>query len=187
MCQTLTIKGEKAITDEISRAGMLEAVLFAAGDPLTREELAELLDCEETEVETAARELESHLEGRGLMLRAENGHYQLVTRPETYGTVQRLRQVTDRRLTAPAMETLAVIAFKQPVTRQEIERIRGVRVERAVAKLLELGFIEEVGRKPVIGRPILYGTTAAFLRCFGVTSLDELRGRLQAEVSLENE
>lgn len=72
------------------------------------------------------------------------------------------------------METLSIIAFKQPITKPEIEQLRGVRVERALAKLLELDLICELGRKQVIGRPILYGTTATFLRCFGLDSLDDL-------------
>ena len=88
--------------------------------------------------------------------------------------VERLAEVTDRHIAAPTMETLSIIAFKQPITKQEIEQIRGVRVDRAMQKLLELELIEEQGRKPVIGRPILYGTTELFLRSFGLNSLAEL-------------
>ena len=113
-------------------------------------------------------------EGSGLTVQKVAGGYQLVTRPEAYATVERLSQVTDRHLSAPTMETLSIIAFKQPITKPEIEQLRGVRVERALAKLLELGLICELGRKQVIGRPILYGTTATFLRCFGLDSLDDL-------------
>jgi len=80
----------------------------------------------------------------------------------------------DRKISAPTMETLSIVAFKQPITKAEIEQIRGVRVERALQKLLELELIAEVGRKNVLGRPILYGTTETFLRCFGINTLDDL-------------
>ena len=134
------------------------------------------MDCEESEVVELARSLQAKLtsEGSGLTVQKVAGGYQLVTRPEAYATVERLSQVTDRHLSAPTMETLSIIAFKQPITKPEIEQLRGVRVERALAKLLELGLICELGRKQVIGRPILYGTTAVFLRCFGLDSLDDL-------------
>lgn len=161
---------------ELSREATLEAVLFAAGNPLPLASLAAIMDCEEPDVVELARDLQSKLtsEGSGLTVQRVAGGYQLVTRPETYATVERLSQVTDRHLSAPTMETLSIIAFKQPITKHEIEQLRGVRVERALAKLLELDLICELGRKQVIGRPILYGTTATFLRCFGLDSLDDL-------------
>ena len=98
----------------------------------------------------------------------------MATRPEAFAVVERLTEVVDRKLSAPTMETLSIIAFKQPITKAEVEQIRGVRVERALQKLMELELITEVGRKAVIGRPILYGTTDTFLRCFGINSLDDL-------------
>lgn len=161
---------------ELSREATLEAVLFAAGNPLPLASLAAIMDGEESEVVELARSLQAKLtsEGSGLTVQRVAGGYQLVTRPEAYATVERLSQVTDRHLSAPTMETLSIIAFKQPITKPEIEQLRGVRVERALAKLLELDLICELGRKQVIGRPILYGTTATFLRCFGLDSLDDL-------------
>lgn len=161
---------------ELSREATLEAVLFAAGNPLPLASLAAIMDCEEPDVVELARDLQAKLtsEGSGLTVQHVAGGYQLVTRPEAYATVERLSQVTDRHLSAPTMETLSIIAFKQPITKPEIEQLRGVRVERALAKLLELDLICELGRKQVIGRPILYGTTATFLRCFGLDSLDDL-------------
>ena len=86
----------------------------------------------------------------------------------------RTRGPVDRRLTAPTMETLSIIAFKQPITKAEIEAIRGVRAEKALARLLEYELIAEVGRKQAIGRPILYGTTDRFLQVFGLKSLEDL-------------
>ncbi len=97
-----------------------------------------------------------------------------MTRPEYYGAIEKLTQVVDRRLTAPTMETLSIIAFKQPITKAEIEAIRGVRAEKALARLLEYELIAEVGRKQAIGRPILYGTTDRFLQVFGLKSLEDL-------------
>ncbi len=122
------------------------------------------------------RELQVRLSeyGSGLTVQKVAGGCQLVTRPETFACVARLSQVTDRHISAPTMETLSIIAFKQPITKPEIEQLRGVRIERALAKLLELDLICELGRKQVIGRPILYGTTDTFLRCFGLDSLAEL-------------
>lgn len=160
----------------LSREATLEAVLFAAGNPLPLSGIAAIMDCTEAEAVELARSLQTRLTsgGSGLTIQKVAGGYQLVTRPETFATVERLSQVTDRHLSAPTMETLSIIAFKQPITKPEIEQLRGVRVERALAKLLELDLICELGRKQVIGRPILYGTTATFLRCFGLDSLDDL-------------
>ena len=160
---------EAAKRSELSREATLEAVLFAAGDPLPLAGIASIMDCAEPEAAEIVRALQAKLssEGSGLTVQKVAGGYQLVTRPETFPQVERLSEVTDRRLTAPTMETLSIIAFKQPITKPEIEQLRGVRVERALAKLLELDLICELG-------PILYGTTATFLRCFGLDSLDDL-------------
>ena len=162
--------------DERDALGTLEAVLFAAGDPVRLDALQKIFAKPPETLRRLAEKLKERLEerGSGLTLREVAGGYQLVTRPEYYGAIEKLTQVVDRRLTAPTMETLSIIAFKQPITKPEIEQLRGVRVERALAKLLELDLICELGRKQVIGRPILYGTTATFLRCFGLDSLDDL-------------
>ena len=161
---------------ELSREATLEAVLFAAGNPLPLASLAAIMDCEESEVVELARSLQAKLtsEGSGLTVQRVAGGYQLVTRPEYYGAIEKLTQVVDRRLTAPTMETLSIIAFKQPITKAEIEAIRGVRAEKALARLLEYELIAEVGRKQAIGRPILYGTTDRFLQVFGLKSLEDL-------------
>ena len=154
----------------------LEAVMFAAGDPMSMEDLADILRTDLLTVQNLMTRLEKDLAERhsGLTVRRVAGGLQLATRPELYPVVERLSQVVDRKISAPTMETLSIIAFKQPITKQEIEHIRGVRIERALAKLLELELISEVGRKQVLGRPILYGTTDTFLRTFGLNSLEEL-------------
>ena len=161
---------------ETLTTGVLEAVLFAAGDPMRLDELENVLQTDLLTVQNLLTRLEQELSDRqsGLTVRRVAGGVQLATRPETYQVVERLAQVVDRKISAPTMETLSIVAFKQPITKQEIEQIRGVRVERALAKLVELEFIREVGRKQVLGRPILYGTTDTFLRSFGLDSLEEL-------------
>lgn len=160
----------------ISPVKMLEAVLFAAGNTMTTAQIGKILQVDaETVAELTAELQQSYIDSRsGLTLRQVAGGYQLATRPEAFATLERLSQVVDRKISAPTMETLSIIAFKQPITKPEIEHIRGVRVERALQKLLELDLITEVGRKKVIGRPILYGTTDTFLRSFGINDLSEL-------------
>ncbi len=155
---------------------VLEAVLFAAGDPVTSEQLAKVLEIEVIQVQDLVEELQSELdkEKRGLTIRKVAGGWQLVTRPEFFPVIEKLSEVAEKKLSTPAMETLSIIAFKQPITKQEIEHIRGVRVERALAKLLELELICEKGRKKAVGHPILYGTTESFLKCFGLNGLEDL-------------
>ena len=155
----------------------LEAVLFAAGDPLSIGSIAEIFEEDNEFAENLLQRYEQELKSRengGLTLRRLAGGVQLVTKESYFSVVAKLGETRERRLTAPAMETLSVIAYKQPITKQEIEDIRGVRVERSVAKLLELDLIDERGRKSTIGRPILYGTTDTFLKCFGLNTLSDL-------------
>ena len=121
-------------------------------------------------------QLEHELSGRGsgIFLRRSAGGYQLVTHPNAFPWVKKLSEHVQPTLSSSAMETLSIIAYKQPITKQEVEHIRGVRAERSIARLLELELVCEVGRKQVVGRPILYGTTDLFLRAFGLDSIDEL-------------
>lgn len=156
--------------------GPLEAVLFASGDPVSALRLAEILKVDKENIaELLTLEAERLAErGRGIELRETAGGWQMVTRPEYFSYIEKMAQTADRRLSVPAMETLAIIAFRQPVTKQEIEHIRGVHVEKVLALLIERDLIQEVGRKPVLGRPILYGTTDTFLRCLGLRDLKEL-------------
>lgn len=156
--------------------GSLEAVLFAAGHPVGETELLEIF---QTDVETLRETLSTLSEalserGSGLTIKEAAGGWQMVTRPEHFMYVEKLAQEADRRLSRAAMETLSIIAFKQPVTKLEIEQIRGVRAERVLAQLIARELVTEVGRKNVIGRPILYGTTETFLRSFGLRDLTEL-------------
>ena len=160
----------------LSRASILEAVLFAAGLPLSVSKVAEIIEAPEWEVQEALTQLEHILSerGSGIFLRRSAGGYQLVTHPNAFPWVRKLSETIQPTLSSSAMETLAIIAYKQPITKQEVEHIRGVRAERSIARLLELELICEMGRKQVVGRPILYGTTDLFLRAFGLQQIEDL-------------
>ena len=170
-----------------SLAQILEAVLFAAGDPVRMDELLRILGCTPEALESAAAELRTTLDDRGsaLTLREVAGGWQLVTRPAYYHYLEKLTQILDHKLTTPTMETLSIIAYRQPITKTEIEEIRGVRIEKSLARLLEYGLIEERGRKATIGRPILYATTDTFLEAFGLGSLEDLPNLLTDQEAAE--
>jgi segregation and condensation protein B len=161
---------------EASGKRILEAVLFAAGDPVRLDVLQRIFGRPALAIQNLAAELKQDLLQRksGLTIRQVAGGFQMVTVPELFSYVEKLTQITDKKLSAPTMETLSIIAFKQPITKSEIESIRGVRVEKALQKLLDLELIEEQGRKQAVGRPILYGTSENFLKAFGLDSLDDL-------------
>ena len=156
--------------------GALEAVLFAAGEPVSVAELADLLQLEKPQVWELVSELKQsyEAESRGLMLRETAGCFQLVTKPVYYSILLGLGRKKEVKLTNASLETLAIVAFKQPVTRAEMEAIRGVKVDGVLNTLLDLGLVVEAGRKKAVGNPILYATTDKFLTVFGLNSLKEL-------------
>lgn len=156
--------------------GPLEALLFASGDPVPASKLAQILEVPAGHVESMIAEMQQTMtaDDRGLTIVTVAGGYQLCTKPQLAETVEKLAEIQDNRLSAAALETLAIIAFKQPITRQEMESIRGVKVDRVVHTLTERQLIKEIGRKDAIGRPILYGTTIEFLKCFGLKTLKDL-------------
>ena len=156
--------------------GALEAVLFAAGEPVSVAELADLLQLDKPQVWELVSELKQsyEAESRGLMLRETAGRFQLVTKPVYYTVLLGLGRKKEVKLTNASLETLAIVAFKQPVTRAEMEAIRGVKVDGVLNTLLDLGLVAEAGRKKALGNPILYATTEKFLMVFGLNSLEEL-------------
>lgn len=156
--------------------GNIEAVLFAAGQPVSEVQLAEMLSVEKEHIRILLAQMKEEMEDakRGLTILEVAGGYQLCTKAEFAETVARLAEVQPNRLSKAALETLSVIAFKQPITRAEIEEIRGVQVDRVLQNLIDKELIKELGRKEVIGRPILYGTTEVFLNCFGMDTLADL-------------
>lgn len=153
----------------------LEAVLFANGDPVAMEKLCDVFEVTQLQLSQWLDDLESALEGRGLELVRQDGDVQLAAARIYNGYIQQLVEgLRPARLSAPTLETLAIIAYRQPVTRPEIEEVRGVKVEKALNTLLAYDLITEVGRRETTGRPILYGTTDDFLRHFGITDLSQL-------------
>jgi segregation and condensation protein B len=153
----------------------LESLLFVADRPIPADRLVEVLEASPVLVQQALALLKHRLDGSGLMLQAVAGGYQLATRPEHADLVRRfLQREHGERLSRGALETLAVIAYRQPVTRAEIEQIRGVSADWHLERLLERQLIRVVGRRETIGRPILFGTTEFFLRYFGLRDLSAL-------------
>lgn len=156
---------------------ILEAILFVAGEPLQIAALADALEVTELEVSAAADELASDYDynRRGICLKRFGSHIQLSTRADYAPQIEKLLQpIQKQSLSQAAMETLAIVAYKQPVTKLDIEAVRGVKCDYSVQSLVNKGLIEEVGRKETVGHPILYGTTDAFLSHFGLTSLEDL-------------
>ena len=158
-------------------AKIIEAILFVSGEPVQLGAVARALEVTELEVSAAADELASDYDynRRGICLKRFGSHIQLSTRPDYAPQIEKLLQpIQKQSLSQAALETLAVVAYKQPVTRLDIEAVRGVNCNYSVQSLMNKGLIEEVGRKETLGRPILYGTTDAFLSHFGLTSLEDL-------------
>jgi len=154
----------------------VEALLFSSGNPVSVKKIAQILEFHEQHVEVLIEQLILDMadEDRGLTIVKVAAGYQLCTKPELANVVKQLAQVQDTKLSLAAMETLSIIAFKQPITKHEIEDIRGVKVDKVLSKLLERQMIKETGRKDAIGRPILYGTTDEFLKSFGLNGLKDL-------------
>jgi len=171
----------------------LECLLFAAKEPVAIPRLAEVMAVEATELPRLLAELETSLGGHGLHLVKLAGGYSLATRPEFADHVHRLLEPDPERLSLQALETLAIIAYRQPITRPEIEDVRGVNSSGSVASLLEKDLIRIAGRRDAAGRPFLFETTAHFLSVFGLSDLSdlpdigELRRRMDAQVILVDE
>ena len=157
---------------------IIEGLLFAAGDEgLEAKQIAAVLELDVKTVTEVLEEMQHDYDRleRGIQIVEIAGGYQLTTRPEHAPYFQKLAQSPSRAtLSQAALETLAIIAYKQPITRVEIEEIRGVKSDRAIQTLIGKQLIEETGRAEAVGRPILYGTTKAFLDYFGLNRIEEL-------------
>lgn len=180
----LVVPPDRVTTDDTARLDQsVEALIFASDVPLRADDIARVLDevtgraTEAGEVERAVERLnvgyrETH---RAFRVESWGGGYRLATIPEQVGIVKALfAREDERRLSRSLLETLAVIAYKQPVTKPEVEHVRGVSAEYALRQLLERGFVEIAGRADAIGRPLLYATTERFLDQFGLDSLESL-------------
>ncbi len=155
----------------------LEALMYIWGEPLEVKAAAEALGIERSEALECFNELmaEYDQEGRGLMIRRVGNGFQFATRPEYADEIERLcTPVKTRKLSQAALEVLAIVAYKQPVTKSEIDSIRGIKCDRVIEGLMKKELVEEQGRSSGIGRPILYGTTDTFLKLFGFTTLKDL-------------
>jgi segregation and condensation protein B len=163
----------QGITHELSEA-QLEALLFVAERPLSRGEIARLAGVDRAIVDARLGDLEVSLAGRGVRLVASGDRVELVTAPDAGGLIARYVGADAVRLSPASLETLAIVAYRQPVTKAAIERIRGVDSDYTIRSLLHRRLVVEFGRSDAPGRPFLYGTGFDFLERFGLTSLEDL-------------
>lgn len=183
------------MTKPLKLHSKIEALLFVVGDDgLTIQQLANLLSERDELVAEAIKELSTIYEEditKGIMLKEIAGVYQLTTKPELAETIQKLvENPTVQSLSQASLEVLAIVAYKQPITRVAIEDLRGVKCERPLQTLASRGLIKEVGRSEGTGRAILYGTTKEFLNYFGLNSIEEmplLPESEQAEIEQETD
>lgn len=167
-----SISRPRSTLDLVSR---LEAILFAAPSPVEVTRLAAALEVTGREVEAAIEELSSRYAHGGLALQTGRSGIQLTTTPEAASDVERFLEIeSTSRLSRAALEVLAVIAYQQPVTRPQVDSIRGVNSESSLGTLMRHGLVEEIGRSDAPGRPFLYVTTPEFLHYFGLESLEQL-------------
>lgn len=167
----------------------VESLLFVAGRPLEYTELRKLLDSNDARLTRALDMLAEQLEGqrRGIRLQRLGSQVQLVTAPENARYIAALLGLPmTAKLTTAAMETLAVISYRQPMTRAQIEAVRGVNSDRALVSLIQHGLVAEVGRAQTVGRPALFATTSEFLQQFGLTNLNELPHVEQTSLESQN-
>ena len=165
------------VQNSAERAGIIEALIFVSEEPISAKTIAELLREERSVIDTALAELSQEFNGRngGLQLREVAGGWQFATRPEYHEHVRAfLRSRPSAKLSIASLETLAVIAYKQPVTVPEILEIRGVQSPSSIKTLLDKKLIVAKGRKDTVGRPMMYGTSKEFLMQFGLKDLTEL-------------
>lgn len=156
---------------------IIEALLFAWSEPISSKEISKVLSMEINKTDEILKEMidDFNFNRRGIQIIKMDDYYQFSTRPEHYPYINKLLEPRQNKgLSQAALETLAIIAYKQPITKIEIEEIRGVKCDKALASLQEKSLIEEQGRLEKVGRPILYGTSINFLKVFGLTSLKEL-------------
>ncbi len=163
--------------ERVQEEAVIEAILFTMGESVEVSKLAEVIGENVRTTKKILEEMQQKYEeeNRGIMLAWFDDSVQLCTKPDMYEyLIQIAKNPRKMTLTDTVIETLSIIAYKQPVTRMDIERIRGVSCDHAINKLLEYDLITELGRLDAPGRPLLFGTTEQFLRCFGVKSLEEL-------------
>lgn len=164
---------------------VLESLLFVADEPLEIGTLAKSLSVPRQRIERAVEEMSDSANGRGLFVQRHGDRVQLATAPDAAPYIERFLEVDHGRLSRAALETLAIVAYRQPVTRSQIDAVRGVNSDHAVATLLARELIEDVGRAPGPGRPVLLGTSVRFLEYFGLRKPDDLPPLPELEVAEE--
>ncbi len=161
--------------EQLSLEAKLEALLFVAPATVIVKQLAEALEVTPRQVEKALEELEAGYAERGIRLQRHKGELRLTSAPQTAALVERFLDLeATSRLSHAALECLAIVAYQQPITRPQIDAVRGVNSDSAMRSLLTHGLIEETGRTETAGRPIVYETTAEFLQHFGLSNLESL-------------
>lgn len=166
----------------------IEALLFVASDPVSPSQLATTMEITSVEVQEVLERLQENYQGRGIRLQWHAGKVQLTSAPEKAAFIEKfLGLETSSRLSRAALETLAIIAYQQPVTRPNLDAVRGVNSDGVLRSLLNKGLIQDVGRSESLGRPILYGTTPDFLQYFGLPSLSALPplGNIESTTNIE--
>lgn len=167
---------------------IIEALLFTWGDPLGLKDISEIINIGVGELDSIMDELidDFDFNRRGLRIIKVNDAYQIGTRPDFYEWIKKLHhQKPPKNLSNAALETLSIIAYKQPVIKSEIEYIRGVKCDRAIETLIERNLVQEMGRLDKTGRPIIYGTTAEFLRLFSLETIEDLPDLEKIKASLK--
>lgn len=155
----------------------IESMMFVWGEPLDIKDVADIFNVDKKEIYGYFKELQAEYEqeGRGIVIREVNKSFQFVTRKENLGYIERLcTPIKHKKLSQSALEVLAIVAYKQPVTKGEIESVRGIRCDRVLEGLEKKNLVAAIGRSDSVGRPVLYGTTDEFLKQFGFETLKEL-------------
>lgn len=166
---------EDRLEKELDLEALIESLLFVADRPVSVDDLATALERTPQEVETTLVSLDEHYQSRGIRLQRHGGRLQLVSAPEAGVYIERfLGLEISGRLSPASLEALSIVAYRQPVTRAQVEAIRGVNSDSVLRSLVRRGLLEEVGRAETVGHPILYGTTFEFLQQFGLQSVRDL-------------
>jgi segregation and condensation protein B len=170
----------------LTLSAQIEALLFVSPAPLTPAQIAKVLDIPTRLVEKGLDDLTAECSRRGIRLQRHQGRVQLISAPEAAQTIESLLGLeSSGRLSNAALEALAIVAYKQPITRPQVDAVRGVNSDGVLKSLLNKGLIEEVGRAETMGRPVLYATTTDFLQHFGLSSLEDLPSLDAAEMQGE--
>lgn len=155
---------------------IIESILFVWSEPIHIDEIMSVIGTDKRTTRTLLKELQDECDHyrRGIIINERDGYFQMSTRQEHFDILSKLVKQTKRKIGNSTMEVLAIIAYKQPITRVEIDNIRGIKSYSSIETLRDRGLIEEIGRSEAIGRPIIYGTGPEFLRAFDLQSLDQL-------------